>query len=59
MLLILSFFFLSLNRSPQLKQNELKDIVFLCTSLPSPKTFEMVCRFPKVYFMIVGYCIDI
>lgn len=48
-----------LNRSPQLKQNELKDIIFLCTSLPSSKTFEMVCRFPKVYFMIVGYYIDI
>ncbi|KAI8643141.1 hypothetical protein BD408DRAFT_415336 [Parasitella parasitica] len=42
-------------RSPQLKSNELKDIVFLCTSLPSEKTFELVCRFPKVYFM-VGDC---
>ncbi|CEP14358.1 hypothetical protein [Parasitella parasitica] len=42
-------------RSPQLKPNELKDIVFLCTSLPSEKTFELVCRFPKVYFM-VGDC---
>lgn len=58
MLLIQSFLSF-LNRSPQLKQNELKDIIFLCTSLPSSKTFEMVCRFPKVYFMIVGYYVDI
>lgn len=42
-------------RSPQLKPNELQDIVFLCTSLPTPKTFEAVSRFPKVYFML-GDC---
>ncbi|RCH92283.1 potassium channel, sub T, member 1, partial [Rhizopus stolonifer] len=41
--------------SPQLKSNELQDIVFLCTSLPSDKQFEMVKRFPRVYFM-VGNC---
>ncbi|KAI7900826.1 uncharacterized protein BX663DRAFT_532207 [Cokeromyces recurvatus] len=34
-------------RSPQLRPNELQDIIFLCTSLPSYKTFELVCRFPK------------
>lgn len=38
-------------RSPQLKPNELQDILFLCTSPPSDKTFERVSRFPKVYFM--------
>ncbi|CAO3664178.1 unnamed protein product [Rhizopus microsporus] len=42
-------------RSPQLKPNELQDIVFLCTSLPTPKTFESLSRFPKVFFM-VGDC---
>ncbi|EPB88136.1 hypothetical protein HMPREF1544_05080 [Mucor circinelloides 1006PhL] len=42
-------------RSPQLRPNELQDIVFLCTSLPSSKTFDLVSRFPKVYFMI-GDC---
>ncbi|KAI7887273.1 calcium-activated BK potassium channel alpha subunit-domain-containing protein [Mucor mucedo] len=42
-------------RSPQLKPNELQDIVFLCTSLPTDKTFERVSRFPKVYFML-GDC---
>lgn len=41
-------------RSPQLKPNELQDIVFLCTALPTPKTFEAVSRFPKVYFMLVS-----
>lgn len=42
-------------RSPQLKANELQDIVFLCTALPTKKTFERVSRFPKVYFML-GDC---
>jgi hypothetical protein len=41
-------------RSPQLKPNELQDIVFLCTSLPTPKTFESLSRFPKVFFMVVS-----
>ena len=45
-------------RSPQLKANELQDIVFLCTSLPTPKTFESVSRFPKVYFMLVNSYYD-
>lgn len=41
-------------RCPQLKPNELQDIVFLCTSLPTDKTFESLCRFPKVFFMLVN-----
>lgn len=41
-------------RSPQLQPYELKDIVFLCTSLPHRKTFESISRFPKVYFMLVS-----
>lgn len=43
-------------RSPQLQHNEIQDIVFLCTSLPNSKTFELVSRFPKVYFMVVSVC---
>ncbi|RCI03555.1 hypothetical protein CU098_001800, partial [Rhizopus stolonifer] len=42
-------------RSPQLKPNELQDIVFLCTSKPTEKIFESLCRFPKVHFML-GNC---
>ncbi|KAG0945687.1 hypothetical protein G6F57_003887 [Rhizopus arrhizus] len=42
-------------RSSQLKANELQDIVFLCTSLPTDKAFEPLCRFPKVFFML-GDC---
>ncbi|KAI8981503.1 hypothetical protein BDB01DRAFT_794345 [Pilobolus umbonatus] len=42
-------------RSSQLKKNELQDIVFLCTSRPSGKTFELVSRFPRIYFML-GDC---
>ncbi|GAA5796488.1 hypothetical protein HPULCUR_001860 [Helicostylum pulchrum] len=39
-------------RSPQLRPNELQDIVFLCSSLPTDgKTFDSISRFPKVYFM--------
>ncbi|CAO3700020.1 unnamed protein product [Rhizopus stolonifer] len=38
-------------RSPQLKPNELQHIVFLCTSLPTEKTFDSLSRFPKVSFM--------
>lgn len=41
-------------RSPQLQHNEIQDIVFLCTSLPNTKTFDLVSRFPKVYFMVVS-----
>lgn len=47
------------NRSPQLQPYELKDIVFLCTSLPHKKTFESISRFPKVYFMLVGKVVRI
>ncbi|KAI8981829.1 hypothetical protein BDF20DRAFT_863480 [Mycotypha africana] len=42
-------------RTPQLNPNNLQDIVFLCTSLPNNKTFELISRFPKVYFM-AGNC---
>ncbi|OBZ91782.1 Potassium channel subfamily T member 1 [Choanephora cucurbitarum] len=42
-------------RSPQLLPKYLQNIVFLCTSLPSDKQFELVQRFPRVYFM-VGNC---
>ncbi|KAI9281997.1 hypothetical protein BY458DRAFT_498627 [Sporodiniella umbellata] len=42
-------------RSPQLKPEELQDIVFLCTSKPTDAIVQSVCQFPKVFFML-GNC---
>ncbi|ORX56940.1 hypothetical protein DM01DRAFT_318668 [Hesseltinella vesiculosa] len=39
-------------RSPYLKRDDLRDIVILCQSLPEPKMFELLNRFPKLYFMV-------
>ncbi|KAI9250362.1 hypothetical protein EDC94DRAFT_637064 [Helicostylum pulchrum] len=38
-------------RSPNIKADELQDIVLLCSKKPSPKIFELINTFPKVYFM--------
>ncbi|KAI8637256.1 hypothetical protein BD408DRAFT_424858 [Parasitella parasitica] len=38
-------------RSPNIKADELQDIVLLCSKEPSPKIFELISSFPKVYFM--------
>ncbi|KAI8052598.1 calcium-activated BK potassium channel alpha subunit-domain-containing protein [Gilbertella persicaria] len=38
-------------RSPNIKMNELQDIVLLCSKKPSSKIFELISTFPKVYFM--------
>ncbi|KAG2190906.1 hypothetical protein INT46_006667 [Mucor plumbeus] len=38
-------------RSPIIKAEELQDIVLLCSKEPSPKIFELINTFPKVYFM--------
>ncbi|ORZ17354.1 hypothetical protein BCR42DRAFT_326519 [Absidia repens] len=38
-------------RSPYLKRNDLRDIVILCSTPPNPKVFELLNRFPKLYFM--------
>ncbi|KAI9307677.1 hypothetical protein BJ944DRAFT_157570 [Cunninghamella echinulata] len=38
-------------RSPYLSRHELRDIVILCRSLPDTKMFQMLNRFPKLYFM--------
>ncbi|KAI8089736.1 uncharacterized protein BX664DRAFT_264101 [Halteromyces radiatus] len=38
-------------RSPYLKRNDLRDIIILCNTLPKPKMFELLNRFPKLYFM--------
>lgn len=40
-------------RSPIIKAEELQDIVLLCSKKPSPKIFELINTFPKVYFMEV------
>lgn len=40
-------------RSPNIKADELQDIVLLCSKKPSQKTFELINTFPKVYFMEV------
>jgi hypothetical protein len=40
-------------RSPNLKPNELQDIVLLCSEEPSPKNFELINTFPRVYYMEV------
>jgi hypothetical protein len=40
-------------RSPIIKAEELQDIVLLCSKEPSPKIFELINTFPKVYFMEV------
>ncbi|KAI9247966.1 hypothetical protein BDA99DRAFT_564939 [Phascolomyces articulosus] len=42
-------------RSPHMKPEDLQDIVLLCPSIPSEKTYELINMFPKVYFM-VGSC---
>ncbi|CAO3617854.1 unnamed protein product [Cunninghamella echinulata] len=39
-------------RSPYLSRHELRDIVILCKSLPDTKMFQMLNRFPKLYFMV-------
>ncbi|GAA5800455.1 hypothetical protein HPULCUR_005885 [Helicostylum pulchrum] len=41
-------------RSPNIKADELQDIVLLCSKKPSPKIFELINTFPKVYFMEVS-----
>ncbi|KAI9489910.1 hypothetical protein BDB00DRAFT_875878 [Zychaea mexicana] len=38
-------------RSPHLRQEELQDIVILCTELPSIKSFDLISAFPRVYIM--------
>ncbi|KAK4514602.1 uncharacterized protein ATC70_002201 [Mucor velutinosus] len=38
-------------RSPNIKADELQDIVLLCSKKPSQKIFELINTFPKVYFM--------
>lgn len=40
-------------RSPNIKPEDLQDIVLLCSKKPSPKIFELINTFPKVYFMEV------
>lgn len=42
-------------RSPNIKADELQDIVLLCSKKPSPKIFELINTFPKVYFMEVCF----
>ncbi|KAI7868459.1 hypothetical protein BDF14DRAFT_1793440 [Spinellus fusiger] len=42
-------------RSPHMKPYELQDIVLLCATLPNKRTFELINRFPRVFFM-VGNC---
>ncbi|KAI8145288.1 calcium-activated BK potassium channel alpha subunit-domain-containing protein [Fennellomyces sp. T-0311] len=42
-------------RSPHMKPEDLQNIVLLCPSRPTDKTFELINMFPKVYFM-VGSC---
>lgn len=42
-------------RSPNLKPEELQDIVLMCSTKPSPKNFELINTFPRVYF-IEGNC---
>ncbi|ORZ13209.1 hypothetical protein BCR42DRAFT_72769 [Absidia repens] len=39
-------------RSPYLKKSDLRDIVILCNAPPKPKMFELLNRFPKLYFMV-------
>ncbi|KAI8332270.1 calcium-activated BK potassium channel alpha subunit-domain-containing protein [Chlamydoabsidia padenii] len=39
-------------RSPYLKPDDLRDIVILCKTPPIPKLFELLNRFPKLYFML-------
>jgi hypothetical protein len=46
--------FIAFIRLPHLEQNELQDIVFLCTSQPKQKTLDLVNRFPRVHFMVVS-----
>lgn len=41
-------------RSPNIKPNELQDIVILCSKKPYAKIFELINTFPKVYFMEVS-----
>jgi hypothetical protein len=41
-------------RSPNIKPDELQDIVLLCSRKPSHKVFELINTFPKVYFMEVS-----
>ena len=36
-----------------MKPEDLQDIILLCPSRPSNKTFELVNMFPKVHFMVV------
>ena len=36
-----------------MKPEDLQDIVLLCPSRPSNKTFELINMFPKVHFMVV------
>ncbi|KAI8979379.1 hypothetical protein BDF20DRAFT_974315 [Mycotypha africana] len=38
-------------RSPNIKAEDLQDIVILCSSRPSAKIFSLINTFPKVYFM--------
>ncbi|KAI8068368.1 hypothetical protein BC940DRAFT_238176 [Gongronella butleri] len=38
-------------RSPYLQRDDLRDIVILCRSLPEAKMFELLNRFPKLYFI--------
>ncbi|KAF1802860.1 hypothetical protein FB192DRAFT_1447653 [Mucor lusitanicus] len=38
-------------RSPNIKADQLQDIVLLCSKKPSQKIFELINTFPKVYFM--------
>ncbi|CAO3626501.1 unnamed protein product [Cunninghamella blakesleeana] len=39
-------------RSPYLKKHELRDIVILCKEKPEKKMFELLSRFPRIYFVV-------
>lgn len=41
-------------RSPNIKPEDLQDIVLLCSKKPSTKIFDLINIFPKVYFMEVS-----
>lgn len=42
-------------RSPNIRADDIQDIVLLCSKKPSRKIFELINIFPKVYYMEVYY----
>ncbi|KAG1437510.1 hypothetical protein G6F56_013069 [Rhizopus delemar] len=38
-------------RSPNIKHDEIQDIVLLCPTEPSKKAFELINTFPKIHFL--------